>query len=821
MKLKIQKIILSPLFWTIPVFIVVMSLLPSFFQKNNLKKVKTEFHLNERVYYEDLTGDGCEERIVTKNHFGKNSVILYDSNGKFVGEGGLENNFLSIDVLFYNDYDNDGKKEIYTLTQKNDSIFLLFFDYYRREKKLFKSIFITTIRKNYKGEYDPTADGIELIHDINGDGYNEIYFYISSGYSFFPRQIFACDLRNDSIYRSPLSGNNLFLPAAYDFEADGEPEIYCESYATGNTPKKFRHFSQLDTSAWLAVFDTKLNYKFAPKPFNTGGTLLKTQPLTEGDKSYIIAYHRSYVDEKFEAVIYIYTIEGELIKSRKKSEIAEEELHLMKHVPDRSYAYFINKKGVIYKLNSELKVVEKIDVLKLKVDADVRTKRLNINKDGLVEMIFTHNKTLTVTDADFKFITSISFDNATILHSQIIHKKNDGFFLWVKSANNIWYMLEYAKNKYYFYRYLIFIGVFVSIFVIIYLLMTLRSKAIEIENARLEKLIEKRTKELVVQRNKLDRLYQQLFSTNLELEDKNTKLEELDRFKQTLSTMVVHDLKNPLNLINAATNDKSIENSVSKMLFLIDDIISIYKLDEKIIQISYENINFSDIVNKVIRQVEYEFLQKNIRFVKKCEKHIAVRADAGLLERILINLLTNALKYTPNNGKITVSAVPENGQVKIAVQDSGMGINKENIKHILLKYKQINAKNYGIVESSGIGLTFCKMAVEAHQKTLFIQSESGKGSCFCFFLEKGIKKQEDSNFRISRKLELTADEKVLLQMPMSKLQKMEVFQATEIRQVLKQIKNKSGDENILKWLDLLEKSVYSCNEKNYKKLINN
>jgi len=114
------------------------------------------------------------------------------------------------------------------------------------------------------------------------------------------------------------------------------------------------------------------------------------------------------------------------------------------------------------------------------------------------------------------------------------------------------------------------------------------------------------------------------------------------------------------------------------------------------------------------------------------ESSPSVTADVGLIRRVLQNLLSNALKHTPAGGNVRVVVIPSPGEVRVEVIDSGPGIESRYHQQIFEKFSQLEDGNNNM--GTGLGLTFCKLAVEAHGGRIGVESEVGKGSTFWWAL---------------------------------------------------------------------------------------
>jgi signal transduction histidine kinase len=106
--------------------------------------------------------------------------------------------------------------------------------------------------------------------------------------------------------------------------------------------------------------------------------------------------------------------------------------------------------------------------------------------------------------------------------------------------------------------------------------------------------------------------------------------------------------------------------------------------------------------------------------------------DVDMVRRIVINLLENAVKYTRSGGRITITAAAGSGEVRVSVTDTGLGISPEDQRIIFSKFARV--QHEGGPKGLGLGLAFCRLAVEAHGGRITVDSEEGKGSTFTFTL---------------------------------------------------------------------------------------
>jgi len=352
---------------------------------------------------------------------------------------------------------------------------------------------------------------------------------------------------------------------------------------------------------------------------------------------------------------------------------------------------------------------------------------------------------------------------------------------------------------------------------IIYTAFKFYTKRLRRQKEYLELVVEERTGEIVEQAR--------------ELKTMNEKLVEMDKFKQGVTNMIVHDLKNPINAIihttksNPETQLERIIQTGRQMLNLVLNILDVSKYEETKIPLTIENHNLLNVSQYSVGQVLFLSNEKNITISNHIKPELGIRADAEMVERVFVNILTNAIKYTPNNGHIVLHAGLESEDefLKISITDNGIGIPIDKLHLVFQKFGQVVAKNSGSVRSTGLGLSYCKMVVEAHGGSIGVESEQEKGSTFWFTLSAAtnveVLKQQVPMSETINHIELSETNRALLKEQLNELQKIEFYKVTEIMAILDQIDEKM-DEELKTWKQALINAVESGNELLFRNLIN-
>ena len=174
-------------------------------------------------------------------------------------------------------------------------------------------------------------------------------------------------------------------------------------------------------------------------------------------------------------------------------------------------------------------------------------------------------------------------------------------------------------------------------------------------------------------------------------------------------------------------------NGGETLLRLVNDLLDVSKMEDGSLKLEYAPVSPPDIANSATAQVAFLSTAKSITVTTDLADDLPQTvADADKLRRVLVNLVGNALKFTPTGGTVTVITRHEGSDLRFTVRDTGEGIPKEAFGRIFEKFGQVENRKEGRKNSTGLGLTFCRMAVEAHGGRIWVESELGVGSDFSF-----------------------------------------------------------------------------------------
>jgi signal transduction histidine kinase len=228
------------------------------------------------------------------------------------------------------------------------------------------------------------------------------------------------------------------------------------------------------------------------------------------------------------------------------------------------------------------------------------------------------------------------------------------------------------------------------------------------------------------------------------------RLEEIDKVRSDFISMVAHELQTPLASIKTQADTlltqqhrldqetrsalvEGIHRSAASLTGLVQDFAAVNRIENNQFSYHFERLDLAEFVKDVVDHFPTDPRRHPIRV--RLEPDLTVRADRRRLQQALLNLLNNAVKYSPRGGNIAVIAFPDKeGNAKVSVHDEGIGIREEDVGKLFNKFTRLFDKRAMNIGGSGLGLYITKSIIEAHGGRMAVESEWGKGSTFSFVL---------------------------------------------------------------------------------------
>ncbi len=261
------------------------------------------------------------------------------------------------------------------------------------------------------------------------------------------------------------------------------------------------------------------------------------------------------------------------------------------------------------------------------------------------------------------------------------------------------------------------------------------------------------------------------------LEAANKKLMELDEVKTRFFANISHELRTPLTLLLAPIETmrrqkahlfddqtrewlQTMEANGLRLLKLINDLLDLVKLESGHMDVRRDSVNLNDFLKGLCSSVQKMADDKRVNLAVEVEPAVSsIVADRDKLEKILLNLVFNAIKFTPSNGRVDIRAKKEGDEVVIRVVDTGMGIAEENVPYLFTRFWQADTSAQRKYQGTGIGLALVKELVEVQGGSVAAASKSGQGTTMTVRLPVTVGR-EDKSVPVSPQMEATSTEPV-------------------------------------------------------------
>jgi two-component system sensor histidine kinase VicK len=232
------------------------------------------------------------------------------------------------------------------------------------------------------------------------------------------------------------------------------------------------------------------------------------------------------------------------------------------------------------------------------------------------------------------------------------------------------------------------------------------------------------------------------------------KAKRSDELKSTLVASVAHEIKNPLYTLKwgffsfaedikdkinpeQAESIKMCNDTIDRMSRMVDELLDIYKIEAGMVDLNRQLCDLNELLNAQLKEFGIAFRDKNIWLIKEYkENNIYAWVDKDKVLRVFNNLLSNALKYTPASGSITVKIFRDDDFIRIEFYNTGKGIPKDKLSKIFDKFQRLDKSQEGV----GLGLAMSKDIVELHKGRIWVESEWGHGSRFIVLLPRSLRR---------------------------------------------------------------------------------
>jgi len=234
---------------------------------------------------------------------------------------------------------------------------------------------------------------------------------------------------------------------------------------------------------------------------------------------------------------------------------------------------------------------------------------------------------------------------------------------------------------------------------------------------------------------------------------------EIEKMKEDFVHSITHDLRSPMTsvrgfvevLLDGSAGEineeqreflKIIDASSRKLLGMINNILDVAKLETGKMKLNLTEFDTKETVERVVKIMEPQAAKSGVKLSSQgFDSFPVIRADGDLMERVIMNLVSNAIKFTPSEGRVDIIGQDLPDRIQVTVADTGQGIPQDFLEKVFDKFQQVGMGG-DEKRGTGLGLTIAKYGVEVHLGKIWVESEMGKGSRFSFWLPKNLVKNE-------------------------------------------------------------------------------
>jgi hypothetical protein len=598
---KIVALSIHPMMLAFFLSFLIILLLPYHFPKYKAEILKKDKDFSGANYFwEDLEGDGISDHINFANYsVGKAalSVNLYPSG--IVNSWDFRGQFPNNRDQFFTsgDFDENGKKEIYVFTISNDSIFLHCVSDFRSIKPAITNRFISLVGL-VNGKSDPEFLSAQL-DELNMDGFKELIFGINTGFSLHPRNVFAYDIHNNDLLRSPESGFQIQDMFQEDVTGEKRNEILLVGYAPGNIHNQETPFN--DHSCWLMVLDNHLRFLFPPVEFpGRAGSIIPIKFNSPSASSSIsLLWTSPEITRKY--CFYKYSTKRKLILKKEINEIPRISgigQPFTIHGDKKKNIYLPDMGNNLFLYDTLFKFIKKIHF-----DFTISGNPFfyDIDQDGKPEILLPINSqnqlAIFRSDLTDPVIVDVSMDSKKKTNLSSIKVVGKPSLLFIDSGN-FQYTISYLPNPAYYTNWVIYFAIYITIFLFTLLVM-------RIQKVQLQKRynVEKKITELQLKivRNQMDPHFTMNAINSvigaINRNDKESASDNLMHFSQMYRSLVLSSDKYKVSILEELTfteNYLKLEQFRFKgkliYTFLIDDNVNkSWNIPKMVIQNPVEN----------------------------------------------------------------------------------------------------------------------------------------------------------------------------------------------------------------------------------------
>ncbi len=784
-------------------------------------------------YLVDINNDG-ENEIIRHDHINKpghSLELIYHHQVSVIGIFG-EKAFIVSQSLKFADVNHDGIKEMIFIAVSDHvaGLFIMEFDFKTTGKPpvpKFNQMDIDSV--SYQNNV-PDVVNYEILTDKS-----EIYFDLQAGYSVQPRNIYKYEFQSKKLIKTSRNSivnkqlellayqNRTFLLAKkVVVTANTWSYEQAKIFSTAKNPDSLKIYQKIkpniyqfgDFSSYTLLFNSNLEFTFQPVEFHGWTNYTLSGFLWTDSVPHIISLTNNQINDTAQRKITLCNLHGKILKQIPAVENFEN--------------LFTDRDQVAFFANGNLNVFTSELILEKRINGfSFVSGFYDLTPNPEREFIGFDKNELVVYSENFKSKTSLNISQEFTPYPEnnrleIVKNSKNCSILF--NSRLFYYKFCYKKNELAWLKYPFYAGVFLFWFSVFFLLLRFNSMRLKKEKQYLEGIVSERTRELQFKNIELASQKEEIQTQAEKISQQYFHLEKLDHFKETLTHALVHDLKNPISQILFHTNNPVINQSARKMMRMVTNILDVEKYENADFHLNKELCSLRNICEEVRSGNEMTLTDKNLRLQFLFDDFL-IMVDKEVMLRVFDNLISNAIRYSPLNRSIDVFAEKTGADlIQIDIKNYGAHISNDAMPFIFDKYRYFGNSDSSTHRSTGLGLTFCKMAVEAHGGNICARNNPDEGCSFLLTLEHSSASGEAEEtvttvVDFTGRLQFTDTEYKILKQAVKQIKNFKIFEISRFHEVLDPLKETAG-YNINEWISGLFCAINIQNMQEYNRLIN-
>jgi hypothetical protein len=634
-KLRAKELLVHPIFISLIIWAVLILFIPPFFFRYRIKHIKDEYPPGKVTYlYHDLDSDGRSERISFDFNDMEQTKIIISINEKVIDQYDLRYQPVNRLPGFFEDFNNDSYKELYVFTMNQDSIFLNIIDPLKSRKTILADRFIDIRKKAQKSTDIPQPSVIGLINRDNSDS-KDVLFYINTGYSRQPRNVYKYLINEDSLLKSPESGVVINGCLLYDINRDSINEVLLDVLAAGNLEVSFQ-FS--DQHSWLMILDKDLRFVFPPVKLGDKRSRVQVLPIQNNNQTNILVFHEYFGNDNILSYFCIYDINGNKLYQNPVRDYVTiiSKIFPGNNLDKQNFFFLMDQRTRIAELNSLFQIKRTISIPGVSTGEPIAV--IDADMDGKKEYIFHgyNKRSLIITKNDFRFPVTWEYNSDAILPlitQYFMPGEKPNLFLQFSDQSSY---IRYEKNPFFYLKLPFYIGIYLALYFFILAIAHLQQYRLK-----------------MVRENEIKMASLQMKAIKNQIDPHFT-----------------------LNVLNAIGSLYSDENNRERADYIFGKYAKLIR--QTVISSDKINVTIDEELDFVKNYIEIERFRSNNSF------DYFIRIDpntntATRIPRMLIHtFVENAIKYgvrgKSEGGQLVLDISTDENAINISVEDNGPGL---------------------------------------------------------------------------------------------------------------------------------------------------